>query len=186
VGQYEKLVGRVFGYVDPADPRNSVITDLALAPQNSSGRVEYSADIYILRPIDRSKGNHRLFFEINNRGGNLSFGQMNDATSGGNDPTKAADAGNGFLMRQGYTIVLSGWDVTVAPGGGRFTIKVPVATNADSSIITGPALEEFVIDDAVTLTAPLTYPAATSDKSQATLTVRTRYEDPPVPVPASG
>ncbi|HWY49382.1 MAG TPA: alpha/beta hydrolase domain-containing protein [Bryobacteraceae bacterium] len=186
VGQYEKLVGRVYGEVDPADSRNSVITDLALAPQNSSGRIEYSADIYILRPIDRSKGNHRLFFEINNRGGNLSFGQMNDATSGGNDPAKAADAGNGFLMRQGYTIVWSGWDVTVAPGGGRFTIKVPVAMNADGSTITGPALEEFVIDDAVTLTAPLTYPAATSDKAQATLTVRTRYEDPPVAVPASG
>jgi hypothetical protein len=186
VGQYEKLVGRVSGEVDPADPQNSVITDLALAPQNSSGRVEYSADIYILRPIDRSKGNHRLFFEINNRGGNLSFGQMNDATSGGNDPTKAPDAGNGFLMRQGYTIVWSGWDVTVASGGGRFTIKVPVATNADGSTITGPALEEFVIDDAVTMTAPLTYPAATSDKSQATLTVRTRFEDPPVFIPAFG
>ena len=186
VGQYEKLVGRVFGEIDPGDPRNNVITDLALAPQNSSGRVEYSADFYILRPIDRSKGNHRLFFEINNRGGNLSFGQMNNATSGGNDPTKATDAGNGFLMRQGYTIVWSGWDATVPPGGGRFTIKVPVATNADDSTITGLALEEFVIDDATTLTGPLTYPAATSDKSQANLTVRTRYDDAPVPVPTSG
>src|SRR4029077_4740566 len=62
VGQYEKLVGRAFGEVDPTDPRNNVITDLALAPQNSSGHVEYSTDIYILRPVDRLKGNHRLFF----------------------------------------------------------------------------------------------------------------------------
>lgn len=186
VGPYEKLVVRAFGEVDPADPRNSVITDLALAPQNSSGHVEYSVDVYILRPIDRSKGNHRLFFEINNRGANLSFGQMNNATSGGNNPTKAADAGNGFLMRQGYTIAWSGWDATAPPGGGRFTIKVPVATNLDGSTITGLALEELVVDDTATVTGPLTYPAATSDKSLATLTVRTRYDDPPVPVPAPG
>lgn len=76
--------------------------------------------------------------------------------------------------------------MTVPAGGGRFTINVPVATNIDGSTIAGQALEEFVVDDAVTVTGPLTYPAATSDKSQAMLTVRTRYEDPPVPVPVSG
>jgi hypothetical protein len=186
VGQYEKLVGRAFGEVDPADPRNAVITDISLAPRNSRGMVEYSTDIYILRPVDRSRGNHRLFFEINNRGNNLSFGQINNATTGGNDPTTAADAGNGFLMRQGYTIIWSGWDATVAPGGGRFTITVPVAKNPDGSPIVGPALEEFVIDNATTMTGTLTYPAATLDKSRASLTVRVRYTDPPMPIPADG
>jgi hypothetical protein len=180
VGQYEKLAGRAFGEVDPTDPADSLIADITLAPKNSGGKVEYSTDIYILRPIDRSKGNHRLFFEINNRGGNLSFGQINDATSGGNDPTAAADAGNGFLMKRGYTIAWSGWDVTVPAGGGRFTITVPFGKNADGSTIIGPALEEFVIDNSTTITGPLTYPAATPDKSQANLTVRTRYQDNPV------
>jgi hypothetical protein len=158
-GQYEKLVGRAFGEVDPDDPRNAVIADIAFAPQNPRGMVEYSTDVYILRPIDPSQGNHRVFFEINNRGGNLSFGQMNDATTGGNDPTTAADAGNGFLMRQGYTIVWSGWDVTVVPNMTTkpFTIMVPVAKNPDGSSIVGPALEEFVIDNTITMTAPLTY-----------------------------
>src|SRR4029453_604635 len=33
-----------------------------------------------------------------------------------NDPTSAADAGDGFLMRRGWVIAWSGWDVTVAPG----------------------------------------------------------------------
>ncbi len=184
-GQYEKLVGRAFGEVDPTDPAVALITDIAFAPRNAAGRVEYSTDIYVLKPVDLSKGNHRLFFEINNRGGNLSFGQLNDATTGGNDPTTAADAGNGFLMRQGYTLLWSGWDVTAPPGSGRFTITVPVAKNADGSAITGPALEEFVVDDNATVTGPLTYAAATSDKSQATLTVRTRYQDAPVPVLSS-
>jgi hypothetical protein len=185
VGQYEKLVGRAFGEVDPTDPADSLIADISLAPKNSAGKVEYSTDIYILRPIDPSKGNHRLFFEINQRGGNISFGQINHATSGGNDPTTAADAGNGFLMKQGYTMAWSGWDVTVAAGGGRFTITVPIAKNADGSTIIGPALEEFVIDDNTTITGPVTYPAATPDKSQANLTVRTRYQDIPVSLSAS-
>ena len=97
---------------------------------------------------------------------------MNNAMSGGNDPTTAADAGNGFLMRQGYTILWAGWDATVPAGGGRFTIQVPVAQNADGTTLTGTSLEEFVIDDGATLTGPLTYPAATADKSRTTLTVR--------------
>src|SRR5262245_40310341 len=64
VGQYEKLVGRAFGEINPNDQRNSEITDINFAARNARGLVEYSTDIYILRPIDRSKGNHRLFFEI--------------------------------------------------------------------------------------------------------------------------
>jgi hypothetical protein len=181
-GPYEKLVGRAYGEVDPSDPRNAVITDIGLAPRNARAMVEYATDIYILRPVDRSKGNHKLFFESNNRGNIRSFSVMNDARSGGNDPTTPADAGNGYLMRQGYTIVLSGWDITVAPGRGRLTITVPVAKNPDGSPVTGPALEEFVIDDTTTMTGELTYPAATLDKTLGKLTVRVLYSDRPVPV----
>jgi hypothetical protein len=160
-----------------------VITDIAFAPRNARGMVEYSTDVYLLKPVDLWRGNHRVFFEINNRGGNLSFAQMNNATTGGNDPTTAADAGNGFLMRQGYTIVFSGWDITVAAGGGRFTMTVPVAKNPNGSSIVGPSLEEFVVDNNTTMTGPLTYPAASLDKTQANLTTRVHYEDPPTPIP---
>src|SRR5437763_15410811 len=52
VGQYEKLVGRVFGEVNPNDPFDSQITDIALAPRDSSGLVEYSADIVRTRYED--------------------------------------------------------------------------------------------------------------------------------------
>ncbi len=60
-GQYKKLVGRAFGEIDPNDPRNAVITDITLAPRNIRGMVEYSTDLYILTPMDRSRGNHRVF-----------------------------------------------------------------------------------------------------------------------------
>jgi hypothetical protein len=98
VGQYEKLAGRAYGEVDPNDPRNSVITDIALAPRNAAGMVEYSTDVMILKPVDMSRANHRLLYELTNRGSIVNFPLLNDATSGGNDPTSAADAGKGFLM----------------------------------------------------------------------------------------
>jgi hypothetical protein len=177
VGPYEKLAGRAFGEVDPGDPRNAGIVDLTLAPRNVRGMVEYSTEIYILRPMNPALGNHRVFFELNNRGNLFSFAQMNNAATGGNDPSTAADAGIGFLMRQGYTIVFCGWDATVAPGAGRFTITVPIAKNPDGSSVVGPALEEFVIDNATTLAGLLTYRTATLDKSQANLTVRVHYAD---------
>ena len=91
VGQYEKLVGRIAGEIDPADPHNSIITDVGLAPRNAGGKIEYETDIMILRPIDRSAGNHKVWYELTNRGSILAFPQINDASSGGNDPTKAAD-----------------------------------------------------------------------------------------------
>ena len=182
-GQYEKLVGRAFGEVDPNDPRNAVIVDIDNAPRNARGMVEYDTDFYILKPVSLSNGNHRLWFEINNRGNMPSFPQMNDARVANNDPTSSAEAGNGFLMRQGYTILQAGWDATAPGGGGQFTMRVPVAKHPDGSPIVGPSMEEFVVDDAKTMRGRLTYPAATLDKSKATLTVRTRYEDMPVVVP---
>ncbi len=37
VGQYEKIVGKAFGEVDPYDPKNAVIVDIQLAPRNPGG-----------------------------------------------------------------------------------------------------------------------------------------------------
>ena len=108
-GPYEKLRGRAHGEVDPDDPRNAVITDIELAPRNARGMVEYSMDIYILRPVQAGGG--KLLLEINNRGNKLS-GILNHRplASGGrrNDPTAAADAGDGFLMERGYILAWNG------------------------------------------------------------------------------
>ncbi len=189
VGQYEKLVGRAYGEVDPANSRNAVIADLGLAPTNAAGKVEYSTDIYILRPVVQSQGNRRVLFDMNNRGGKFALLYLNDGPGSfpqpPNDPTTAADAGNGFLMRQGYTLVWSGWDATVTTGNSRLTLTVPIPRNADGSSIVGPSLEEFVIDNSATTTGFLSYTAASLDKSLASLSVREHYADPPTPIPAS-
>ncbi len=184
VGQYEKLAGKIYGEVDPDDPLNSVITDIALAPRNGNGMVEYSADIYILRPIDPSKGNHRILYEAPNRGSGFAFGFLNNTGRAIlNDPTTAADAGDGFLMRQGYTIVLSAWEAGVPGGGGRLVFSAPIAVNPDGSPVTGLSLEELVVDAGGITVAPITFKAANLDETQATLSVRVHYSDPPVDIP---
>jgi len=149
VGQYEKLRGTAYGELDPSDPRNAVITDIQLAPVNARGLVEYSMDIFILKPIDLSSGNHRMLFDFNNRG-QMRVCKLNDAPST-NDPTTAKDAGTGFAMELGYTMVSNGWDFG-ASGFDSMKITVPVATN-DGATIIGPSYEYIVFDNNKSLTS---------------------------------
>ncbi|GAB3888800.1 alpha/beta hydrolase domain-containing protein [Spirosoma agri] len=182
VGAYEKLRGRAYGELDPNSPQNAVITDIRLAPRNAKGMVEYAMDIYILKPINLATGNHKLVLEINNRGGKL-IGGFNQS-SGGNDPSTAEQAGEGFLMNRGYTMAWNGWDCSAQSVNNNLTINVPIAKNSDGSSITGPSYEYIVYDNATSLSYSLAYPAATLAKVQATLTVRDHLQDAPVVIPA--
>jgi len=186
VGQYEKLVGKAYGEISPTDPKNSVIVDLNLAPRNANGNVEYAVDFYILKPIDLSKGNHKMMYEPPNRGRKTwnALARM----PAGNDPgsvTDNATLAQSFLMPRGYTIVFSGWDFSAGTDNSNFntTITLPVAKNPDGSTITGPSYEYF-IGPASSYT--LNYPAATLEQSAATLTHRVHLDDTPEVVPASG
>ena len=106
VGQYEKLRGTAYAELDPADPRNAVITDIELAPVNERGMVEYSTDIFILKPVNLDLGNRRVLLDFNNRGG-MRVGLLNSARAI-NNPTTAADGGTGFVMELGYSVVGNG------------------------------------------------------------------------------
>jgi hypothetical protein len=183
VGPYEKLRGRAYGEVDPEDPRNAVMTDIERAPRNAKGMVEYSMDIYILKPVNVSRGNHNLVVDVNNRGGKR-FGQLNGSPLT-NDPTTAADAGEAFFMERGYTLAWNGWDISAMPGNDRLTITVPVASNPDGSPITGPSYEYISANNDTTMTYALAYPAATTEKSQARLTVKRLLNDEPTTVAPS-
>jgi hypothetical protein len=171
VGQYEKLRGTAWGELDPNDPRNKVITDIQSAPRNGAGMVEYSMDVFVLKPRNLGQGNRRVLLDFNNRG-EMRLGRLNQ-TALTNDPTTAAHAGDGFVMRQGYAIVGNGWDF----GATDFVdMKISVPTLAG---ITGPSYEYIVFDNATSSSFALTFPAATLDKSQAKLTVRPRLDDTP-------
>ncbi|HSS02882.1 MAG TPA: alpha/beta hydrolase domain-containing protein [Kofleriaceae bacterium] len=187
VGAYEKLIGRAFGEVDPQNAQNRVITDIELAPRNARGMVEYSTGILILRPVDPSRGNRRLFYELTNRGVILTLRAFNESPNPSTTNPAAADAGNGFLMRQGYTLLYSGWDLSAV---GPFASSYPIAVQRDGSPIVGPSVEEIIFDNLPPtpqpLTATLSYPAAALDTAQATLTVRTHYGDAQTAIPATG
>src|SRR5882672_1858632 len=186
VGQYEKLVGKAYGELDPNDPKNSVIVDIKLAPRNARGKVEYAFDFYILKPIDLAKGSHKVMYEPPNRG-RKTHESLNRG-AGGNDPGAEKDPvklANTFLLPRGYTMVWSGWDASAGTDDGSYntTITLPVATNPDGSAITGPSYE-YIVSGAAAY--ELNYPAATLDQSKAKLTHRVHLDDVPQVVPASG
>ena len=188
-GAYEKVVGKAYGEVDPRSPLNKVIVNLDRAPRNKRGRVEYWSDLYILKPIDMERGNKKIFVDPTNRGGKQIVSSLNDAPQN-NDPSTLKDAGNGFLMRQGYTIAWTGWHGGLS--GKNFVVMgVPVATNKGKEIV-GLARTELVADEAGVYSMPLSadpritsYEAASTDKSKATLTAREKSYEARMPVPAS-
>ncbi|MFO1302664.1 MAG: alpha/beta hydrolase domain-containing protein [Burkholderiales bacterium] len=188
VGQYEKLVGMAYGELDPNDPRNAVIVDIKLAPRNAKGMVEYSHTFYILKPIDLSKGAHRMMYEPPNRGGK-TIAAMNRGV-GGNDPGSVTDPqalANAFLMPRGWTLAFSGWDYSAGTSTANFNsiINLPVAKNPDGSSITGPSYE-YIVVGANTTSYTLNYKASTLDKSKAVLTHRKLLNDTPEVIPDSG
>src|SRR5258707_11957472 len=103
VGQYEKIAGKAFGEVNPNDPKNAMIVDIKLAPRNANGNVEYSFDFYILKPMDLSKGNHKVMYEPPNRGGK-TWSTLARISGGGDDPGSITDAAlldGSFLLPRG-------------------------------------------------------------------------------------
>ena len=78
-GAYEKLRGRAFFALDPNAAANAPIADLKLAPRNDRGLVEFSAEFLVLRPVDATRGNGTLLYEVNNRGNIAILRQLNDA-----------------------------------------------------------------------------------------------------------
>ena len=183
VGPYEKLRGKAYGEVDPTDPHNAVITDIELAPRNANGKVEYSMDIFILKPVDLRRGNHKVFLDMNNRG-KMRVLRLNDVAVT-NNPTTAADAGSGFIMNLGYSVVGNGWDFGATSEDAGLTISLPIAKSPDGSSITGLSYEYINFNNAKSVRYRLAYPTATREKSEATLTVRVRLGDRPTTIPAT-
>lgn len=145
-GTYERVIGRAHGEVDPKTPGNAIIQDIALAPRNKSGMVEYSTDIDIIRPKDPARSKGVLLFNILNRGNKGALNLFNADIAGPPAVTnKAGDAGDGWLQRQGVTLVWFGWQADVLPGDDRMTFKVPVARDADGSAVTGVVRAEFAL-----------------------------------------
>ena len=170
VGPYEKLTGTIEFALDPADKHNSRIVDLEHATRGADGRVHFSADLYVLRPVDTQKGNGAMLFEIANRGRKGLLGRFNRGAGQAQDPMAAADFGDGFLMKEGYTLVWVGWQFDVQPPFVR--IEAPAAD------VQGRVRYSFIVDAKQTDTSPAdlpAYPPLDLNDRTASLTVRDRF-----------
>ena len=179
-GPYEKLIGRVHFALDPALPQNLGIVDLTLAPRNAQGLVEFSADFYLLKPVDPSRGNGRLFYEAGNRGTKRILSAYQDAANS-TDPTTAAEFGNGALMQQGFSLLWMGWQWDVPEG--RMRMAIPIATN-NGQPITGWVRGNFIpganaASASVADRGHLAYPVVAPANAEHRLIMRTLPTDTP-------
>ena len=140
VGSYTQVDGTAHFAVDPVHPANETIADITLAPRNEQGLVEFSADFRILRPDVPSKGNGRLLLDVLNRGKALALRNINSAPDVA--PDAPLDPGNGFLMRQGYTVAWCGWQHDVPDAPGLLRIHVPEALE-DGKPVSGRVVVTF-------------------------------------------
>lgn len=179
-GPYEKIAGTVFFELDPADPHNRAITDIDLAPRNARGRVEFSADLFILTPQDPARASGSVLFEISNRGNKGSLATFNRATASP-DPMAPEHFGDGLLMRNGFTLVWVGWEFDV-PG---LKVYPPIATKNGAAIVETIATQA-VVDARTTEVAfsdvPMYLPFDMNDET-ATMTVRNTVWDQPSSIP---
>ena len=152
VGQYERLRGVAHGEVDPDGPRHRDIVNLDKAPTIRSGRVAYRTTVEIYRPVNMTRWNRAMYHTVPNRG---------------RVATEPA------LLERGFALIQVGWQGDLTPTDRNIVPVLPVATNPDGLSIVGPALGEFIFNDADAVSrARLSYAAASLDTAQATLTVR--------------
>jgi hypothetical protein len=179
-GPYEELKGRLRLALDPRNDANRGITDIALAPTNARGLVEFGADVSLLLPVDRARCSGRLLVDVVNRGNTVAVPNFNHATrpvfGAGADPNPPIDVGDGFLMRRGWVIASCGWqgDLPDLPGlfrlhgveaqenGAPLTGRVYVQCQAPEDV------PDFLLSDR----GHQPYRAADLDERDAVLTVR--------------
>jgi hypothetical protein len=176
-GAYQVIAGIVHGKLDPKHPANSGIVDLNLASAGSDGLVSYTTDVVILRPKSASSAKRIVFYDVVNRGNKIALSFFDGAGA----TFAAGQEGNGYLLKQGYTIVWSGWqgDIAQSGNGGTVGTSFPVAKNADGSPVTGMSRDEFVLDNSNNpVTLNLSYPASTQDQSKVTFNWRETWVTP--------
>lgn len=199
-GPYEKLTGTAYLEVNPKDPLDAVIANLDKAPRDAKGMVEFSTSFVILKPVDMRRGNHKIWYGINNRGycneliQHSFFAAGHDATGNGSERDAAAAspeschfttaAPENILLQKGFAIVDAGWmgDGPLALSGERLFPQLPIAKNSLGGAITGLDWWNFQTMEPVFSMRIATsagtdwhaYETVSTDTSRAILTVRDR------------
>ena len=164
---YETLTGRAFGELDPADPKNALITDIELAPRNpQTGKVEYISSFFIVKPVDMANASGLMWHDVPNRGGRVTI--SSDLRSLGDVGLSSAWQGD----NAGNTVVPAnaGASGPVPPTSNEW-VKVPVVAGVTGKIF-GRIINRSGANQPLNVqNAPLPYfPANSADNSDATLT----------------
>jgi len=185
-GVYERITGRIYFSVSVANPHNKRIVDLANAVNLKNGEVEFSADFIAVRPKDPHKGNGSMILENPNRG----HSRIISLVDGGNWNV-ANDAGDAWLLRNGFTIVSLGWQWD-AVGEDALRLYAPIAKE-NGKTITGllrgdlmPSKEMPEIPLGHLITGNMggsEYPAASPDDPRNMLSVRDSRDAPRTMIP---
>jgi len=183
-GAYERIDGLLTFEVDPDHPANAVIVDLGLAPVNADGKVEFQSDVTILTPADPARGRGSALVELPNRGRKLSPRQFNRSEVDVS-PDGVVPAGDGFLMRHGFTVVWIGWQWDVYRSPSLMGLEPPYALVNGQPIVGQTVVEVHTSKlERTKLLANRVHkpnPAADLEQPDAILTVRD-YEDGEVTV----
>ncbi len=188
-GPYERLAGTIYFAIDPRNSANLIIADIDKAPRNAAGKVEFSSDFYLIKPVDSARGNGTVLYEVSNRGGKGMIGFFNFA-AGSVDPQTAEQFGDGFLLEQGFSLLWVGWQFDVPMREGLVRVFAPIAREADGRSITGLVRSDFVVIERATEASLAdrnhqAYPVSDRNDAATTMTVRDSVEGARRTIPRS-
>ncbi len=197
-GAYERIDGTMHFAVDPSHPANALIVDLDKAARDDVGQVRFAADFCLLQPVDATKANRRLLFEVLNRGRKLLPRMLNHAAPTAT-PTEAIDSGDGFLLRHGWALAWCGWQWDTIKSAALMGLDAPEAVSGqqDSALSTQHSALSPIHGHIVVQFQPnersyhrlladrvhQPYPAADLNDPDAVLTVRDWSGGPRVTIP---
>ena len=170
---YESISGVAYFTLDPNEDLNGVITDIAYAPVNGDGLIEYAADFRLLIP-SASVANGGLLYNVNNRGGS-SFPPERSLLHP--------------LSGMGFTYLATGWINELSPRDGRLRLHAPIVGSAQQRITGQVRYEVSVGATAEKLNIAgnghLAYEPTAAGLASASLTRRLYQDDPRLPVERS-
>jgi hypothetical protein len=209
VGTFSFARGWAIDVIDPANPLNAVIIDIANAQKDANGMVEVMFNFDIVYPTNLANGNGKVIADIPNRSGSTLTAPARSA--GANTPeTSAVNCGNTFFYSQGYATTDVGWEAdpgvdprtstaysavgTVNGQGVTPLVMMPIAVGPSNATLSGPSYEYIVTASTTNglfnlgggLTTP-NYPSQIGSCAGATgvLTHRQHLDDTPTVLPAA-
>ena len=170
---YQSISGVAYFTLDPNEDLNGAVTDIAYAPMNGDGLVEYAADFRLLVP-SASVANGGLLYNVNNRGGSVFSPERSLLHP---------------LSGMGFTYLATGWINELSPRDGRLRLHAPIVGSAQQRI-TGQVRYEVGSRQVtqklnIAGNGHLAYEPTAAGLASASLTRRLYQDDPRVAIERS-